>query len=66
MNEFTCNNCENLQALYVGDGFDGFYEWKCRAKKLRLIGHDEPFDHCKLPLWCPKIATLKKRITAIH
>lgn len=53
--KFTCGTCEHLQANYVGDGFDEFYEWKCRAAKLRLIGHDEPFDHCKMPAWCPLI-----------
>jgi hypothetical protein len=59
--EFSCDGCDSLQTKYVGDGFDQFYEWRCRSKKLRLIGHDEPFHACKVPLWCPKIANLKKR-----
>jgi hypothetical protein len=53
--KFTCGTCEHLLSKYVGDGFDEFYEWKCRAAELRLIGHDEPFARCERPAWCPKI-----------
>lgn len=49
-----CESCIELHSNYVGDGFDSFYEWKCKLSKLKLIGYDEPFHHCKTPKWCPK------------
>jgi hypothetical protein len=69
LRDTLCGTCEHLNSRYVGDGFDEFYEWKCRAAKSRLIGHDEPFNHCETPSWCPKmknICTYKDHTRAGH
>lgn len=60
--EFNCKGCRELSKSYVGDGFDEFWEWRCKAEKNRLIGYDETFSRCELPSWCPKLKNVMKRM----
>jgi hypothetical protein len=59
-----CSQCQFLLStpINTGDWFeDGCVnEWKCKAKKNKLIGFTETIGIPKLPDWCPIKKLMKK------